>query len=270
MEEKRAVLAWNEPDGLAARGTLIVIPGRGEQPGLYERFGRRLGSDAYRVRVVADPTAEEALARTQISEQLADPGAPGPRVLVGSDAGALYAVALAASGQLRGIDALVLAGLPTAAEAGAAAGGSFDEELESRTSCPAHRARLSAPGLRRGALYEAIPAGWLEQADLARVTQPVLGIHGSDDTLSPLARARVRYAAAPSAELVSIVGGKHDALNDQTHRTVAATVVLFLERLRLGSGLPRIAVTELPGRAGEMKAGHAQELDGQEPAHAHQ
>jgi len=269
MEEKCAVLAWNEPDGLAARGTLIVIPGRGEQPGLYERFGRRLGSDAYRVRVVADPTAEEALARTQISEQLADPGALGPRVLVGSDAGALYAVALAASGQLRGIDALVLAGLPTAAEAGAA-GGSFDEELESRTSCPAHRARLSAPGLRRGALYEAIPAGWLEQADLARVTQPVLGIHGSDDTLSPLARARVRYAAAPSAELVSIVGGKHDALNDQTHRTVAATVVLFLERLRLGSGLPRIAVTELPGREGQMKTGHAPELDGQEPAHAHQ
>jgi hypothetical protein len=43
---------------------------------------------------------------------------------------------------------------------------------------------------------------------------------------------------------VSITGGKHDALNDATHRTAAATVVLFLERLRLGADLPPIAVSE--------------------------
>jgi hypothetical protein len=29
-----------------------------------------------------------------------------------------------------------------------------------------------------------------------------------------------------------------------THRTVAATIVLFLERLRLGPELPRIAIDE--------------------------
>ena len=40
------------------------------------------------------------------------------------------------------------------------------------------------------------------------------------------------------------MGGRHDALNDLTHRTVAAAVVQFLERLRLGPGLPRIAVSE--------------------------
>jgi hypothetical protein len=33
-------------------------------------------------------------------------------------------------------------------------------------------------------------------------------------------------------------------LNDVTHRTVAATIVLFLERLRLGAALPRIAMLE--------------------------
>ncbi len=41
----------------------------------------------------------------------------------------------------------------------------------------------------------------------------------------------------PRAELVSITGAPHDVLNDQTHRTAAATVVLFLERLRAGQSL---------------------------------
>jgi hypothetical protein len=43
--------------------------------------------------------------------------------------------------------------------------------------------------------------------------------------------------------MVSIADGRHDAFNDITHRT-AATVILFLERLRLGADLPPIAVTE--------------------------
>ena len=78
--------------------------------------------------------------------------------------------------------------------------------------------------------------------------QPVLGIHGADDPVSPLAAARERYAAAARAELVSIAGGRHDALNDLTHRSVAATMVLFLERLRLGPQRPVIAVTETLGQ----------------------
>jgi hypothetical protein len=61
------VIAWNEPDGLIARGTVIVIPGRGELPTVYERFGRRLAGDDYRVRAVADPVADAELARAQIS-----------------------------------------------------------------------------------------------------------------------------------------------------------------------------------------------------------
>lgn len=33
---------WDEPAGPAPRGTLIVLPGRGETPTSYRRFGRRL------------------------------------------------------------------------------------------------------------------------------------------------------------------------------------------------------------------------------------
>jgi hypothetical protein len=58
---------WSEPAGLARRGTLIVIPGRGEQPGLYERFGRRIAADAYRVHVAADPVVSPDVTTSQVT-----------------------------------------------------------------------------------------------------------------------------------------------------------------------------------------------------------
>jgi len=262
LDQHVRVASWLEPDGIAVRGTLVVIPGRGEQPALYARFGRRIASDGYRVHVVADPTDDAGLTASQVSDHLEDPGSPGPRILAGSDTGALYAAGLAASGRVPGVDALVLAGLPTvvneAADGstgeGATAAGSWDEELDTRTACPAHRTQLSGPGLRRGALYEPVPADWAKLADLSAVAQPVLGLHGADDPVSPLAAARAQYVGAAGAEFVTIAEGRHDALNDLTHRSVAATIVLFLERLRLGAELPRIVHTEILGRAASPDA----------------
>lgn len=238
---------WSEPEGLAPRGTLIVVPGRGEEPALYERFGRRLAADAYRVRTTPDPTARAEEAEAEIVRVLADPATAGPVVLVGSDTGALFAAGLVASGRVTGAAALVLAGLPAATPP--VLDGSWDAELEARTACPTHQGRLAGPHLRRGALYGRVPDGWAERADLGAVGVPVLGLHGADDAVSPFAGARARYAQAPAAELVGIANGRHDVLNDQTHRTVAATVVLFLERLRLGADLPAIAVREPLGES---------------------
>jgi alpha-beta hydrolase superfamily lysophospholipase len=258
-DQHDAIARWDEPEGLSPRGTVIVIPGRGERPGVYERFGRRLAADAYRVRAVVSPADDAALTEKQVGEALAD--GPAPVVLAGSDTGALFAIALVASGRLPEAAALVLAGLPAGtASGGAAAGqaehddapaggdapaaGSWDAELEARTACPTHRGRLAGDILRRGALYEAVPGGLTEQADLAAVAVPVLGIHGAADPVSPLAAVRARYAGAPRAELVSIAGGRHDAFNDITHRTAAATIVLFLERLKNSADLAPIAVRE--------------------------
>lgn len=245
--ERAAAANWTEPDGVAPRGTLVLIPGRGEAPELYERFGRRIAADGYRVHVLADPVADPALATAQVLGLAAE---IRPYVLAGSDTGALFAAGLVASGQLAGVDALILAGLPTTTEpAGAeqAASPSWEAELAARTACPTHRGRLAGQGLRRGALYEPVPEGWESLANLTRITQPVLGLHGTADPVSPLAGARERYAEAPRVELVSIVGGVHDVLNDVTHRTVAATIILFLERLRLGAELAPIAVGGQPG-----------------------
>jgi alpha-beta hydrolase superfamily lysophospholipase len=249
--------SWAEPDGVAPRGTLIVLPGRGEAPELYQRFGRRIAADGYRVHVVSDPAADPALATAQV---LAVAAEVRPYVLVGSDTGALFAVGLITSGQVADVDAVVLAGLPSDREADQAAlrsgparaeaadggrpGDSWEAELAARTACPTHRGRLAGAGLRRGALFEPIPAGWESLADLGRLTVPALGLHGTADPVSPLEAARERYRQTPRAELISIAGGVHDVLNDVNHRTVAATIVLFLERLRLGADLPPIAVSE--------------------------
>ncbi len=250
-DQHAAIVSWDEPEGLNPRGTVIILPGHGERPAVYERFGRRISADAYRVRAVASPVEDPALTEKQVRSLL---DGPKPVVLAGSDTGALFAVALAASGRLPEVAALVLAGLPTWPAADAAAGhpagdpadgtDAWHAELAARTACPTHRGKLAGDILRRGALYEPVPEGWLEQADLKAVTVPVLGLHGAADPVSALAAARARYAAAPRAELVSIADGRHDAFNDITHRTAAATIVLFLERLRNGADLAPIAVTE--------------------------
>ncbi|WP_405622905.1 alpha/beta hydrolase [Streptomyces sp. NBC_00076] len=225
--------SWDEPEGLAARGTLIVLAGRGEHGGVYERFGRRLAFDAYRVRALGDPSADPSVL-DEAAKLLADESLPGPKVLVGSDTGARYAARLAAD-PAPGVDALVLAGLPTTPWTS----GSWETEVEARTACPTHRSRLADdPEFRRGALDEHPDLPDL-RLDLVRV--PVLALHGRDDTVSPLAQAADAYAAHPGVRTVTFHGGRHDVLNDALHRTVAATLVLFLERLRLSPALPTIA-----------------------------
>ncbi len=245
--ETAGVATWQEPEGVVPRGTLLVLPGRGEHAAVYGRLGRRLAADGYRVLVVPDPTTDPERTTARIRALLADPAAgPHPRVLVGSDTGALFAAGLVAGG-LGGIDALVLAGLPalpSTALPSTAPAGSWAEELDTRTACPVHRAVLDGdPQVRRGALAEPVPPDWLRAADPARIPVPVLGLHGLADAVAPFGGTRDWFARLARTELVGVVGGQHDALNDQTHRTAAATVVQFLERLR--AGLPELARVEL-------------------------
>ncbi|UXX96573.1 lysophospholipase [Streptomyces sp. AD2-2] len=240
-----SVSSWDEPEGLAARGTLIVLAGRGEHGGVYERFGRRLGFDAYRVRALGDPTDDPAVLE-QAAKLLADESLPGPKVLVGSDTGALYALQLAAE-RTAGVDALILAGLPT----GAWTAGSWEEEAAARTACPTHQGRLTSdPEFRRGAL-DGTPELPAPRLDLVHV--PVLALHGEDDTISPLDRALSVYDGHPGVHTIVFHGGRHDVLNDALHRTAAATVVLFLERLRLAPEVPEARETGDAGQSSGIR-----------------
>ncbi|MFB8239655.1 alpha/beta hydrolase [Kitasatospora purpeofusca] len=258
-------VAWEPAAGVTVRGTVLLLPGRGEHPGVYARFGRRLAFDGYRVVVPAVPAAESATepalpdltGPVTEARETAPPGTPV--VLAGSDTGALLALAAA---RQAAPDGLLLVGLPTAVagpEASDTADG-WTDELGARTSCPAHRGLLADdPDFRPGALAEDVPA------DLARAAEeaasevssggaPVLVVHGSADPVSPPATAR-RFAERLAADLVLVADGRHDALNDAAHRSVAAAVVQWLERLRGGPHLPaQIVSTDAGGRTAHPRA----------------
>jgi len=153
---------WYPAEGLVRRGTVVLLHGRGEHPGVYERFGRRLSADAYVVHVLdAWPDREPAELAAAVDALAA--AAALPLVLAGSDTGALHALA-AAVRTTTAPDALLLAGVPQlspATDGGAQAGAlntpapattalgtdtgtqvpgdaDWTGELDARTACPAH------------------------------------------------------------------------------------------------------------------------------------
>ncbi|MDX3225064.1 hypothetical protein [Streptomyces sp. ME19-01-6] len=81
----------------------------------------------------------------------------------------------------------------------------WDTELAARTACPTHRKRLTEDErFARGRLTAPVPTRLLADA---RSALPALILHE----------------------------GLHDVLNDAAHRTTAAAIVLWLERLRADS-----------------------------------
>lgn len=231
---------WNEPDGIAPRGTLLVVGGRAESAAVYQRFGRRIAFDAYRVRFVEGNLADLDGVARRIHAVLADPRTTLPAVLVGSDTGAAVVLDyLAHRDELSQPDAAVLAGLAFPDDETA----EFDDEISVRTACPNHRGVLGREGAEHvfAAEEAAVP-----RPARGSVGVPLLVVHGQADEVSPVERVRETILDLGSrAELVTVDGGLHDALNDVTHRTVAATVVRFLERLKRGTDLRPIATEEV-------------------------
>ncbi|MFJ2259342.1 alpha/beta hydrolase [Streptomyces sp. NPDC087844] len=248
------------PEGLRTRGTVIVVPGRGETRETYTRLGRRLAADAYRVRVVEAPDIDAddldgQLADFGVRLAAAGDGTAGengtgdgivrPVVLVGADTGALAVAALVGrvgTPTAQRPDAVVLAGLPGRTTGAVDAAGTWDDELDVRTSCPAHRGRLTDDtGVRRGALGESVPEALLAAAHGSEADVPALILVGDADPLADH-DALVRTAKSlPRARLSTVRGGHHDVLNDLQHRSVAAEIVTFLETLR-NELVPLIAV----------------------------
>ena len=232
--------SWYPPEGLLQRGTLVLLPGRGENPAVYERFGRRLAADAYVVHIL-DTTSGPDEARLAADIAQVTQSAAAPLVLAGSDTGALRALAAAVHPALH-IDALLLAG--TALEDDGPSLSDWDSELGLRTACPTHRGRLDADAaFGRGSLADPVPtelAQAVEKAAPQLGALPVLLVHGEADTVSPLPAVRRLASSLPGSVLATVADGRHDALNDISHRSVAATVVQWLERLRGGAHLPTV------------------------------
>ena len=231
---------WNEPDGIAPRGTLVVVGGRSETAAVYQRFGRRIAFDAYRVRFVEGDLSDLDGLAGRIDGVLGDSQIVLPAVLVGSDTGAAIVLDyLAHRGDLTQPDAAVLAGLAFPDDETTA----FDDEISVRTACPNHRGVLGREGVDHVLAAEDVH---VPRPARGSVTVPLLVVHGEADPVAPVASVRaVVERLGARTELVTVDGGLHDALNDVTHRTVAATIVRFLERLKRGTDLRPIAAEEV-------------------------
>ncbi|MEY2242628.1 alpha/beta hydrolase [Streptomyces sp. BF23-18] len=244
------------PEGLLVRGTILVVPGRGETRATYARLGGRLAADAYRVRVIDPPAldAEDpAASLTDLAARLAEAvegtsakdGVVRPVVLVGADSGAVALAALFGGDRAPASwwpNALVLAGLPgPSAETGAAVE-TWDDELDVRTSCPTHRGNLSQDAqVRRGSLNDAVPDSLVTAAYDSETALPALLLVGDADPLADHEALAGLAKSLPLARLSVVHGAHHDVLNDLQHRSVAAEVVGFLEALR-GDLRPLITV----------------------------
>ncbi|GLY85412.1 alpha/beta hydrolase [Actinoallomurus iriomotensis] len=233
--------SWLPAGELHQRGTVLLFPGRGEHGGVYERLGRRLSADAYAVHAADSTPGDDLDTLARLVDEVAATST-GPIVLAGSDTGALQALAVAA-GRSRPPDGVIIAGL---AAFGTTPQSSWTDELEARTACPTHRQRLT-DDIRfvRGSLSAPPPAALLSaELPLDRISLPVLLLHGDADPVTPPATARSIAARLPAAELGIVRGGRHDVLNDLDHRSVAAHVVQWLERLRSGPDSGPVVVVE--------------------------
>jgi alpha-beta hydrolase superfamily lysophospholipase len=236
-------LDFTGPAELRARGTVLVVPGRGESQAAYRRFGVRLAADSYRVRVLTAPTVTGEVAGTldllavrlaAAVSSIGPDGPPGPLVLVGSDTGAAAIAALLA--RFGAPDAAwwpagaVLAGLPGY---GAHRVGGWEDELAARTHCTVHRGVLSGdPTVTRGSLSDPVPGDLLDAAYGSTVDLPQLVLAGDADPLADRDALTRGAKALPRIRLAVVRGAHHDVLNDLQHRAVAAEIVSFLEVLR--------------------------------------
>jgi len=242
---------YHPPLGLRTRGTVVVVPGRGETRAAYRRLGARLAADAYRVRVVDPPSVDPAdlpgsLAALagSIDEALdgasSDDGLVRPLVVVAADSGAAAVAALLARGDRLSSwwpDAVVLAGLP--GHAAATSGGGWEDELDVRTTCVVHRGVLAEHG-ERGALDVPLPDALLDAAYASTLDLPQLILVGDADPLADRPALARTAASLAQARLSVVRGAHHDVLNDQQHRSVAAEIVTFLEALRQGSSIEEL------------------------------
>ncbi|WP_341477179.1 alpha/beta hydrolase [Frankia canadensis] len=168
------------------RSTVAVLMGRGENADAFTELADRLALDGHRLTVVPDGAHRiPAVVETRV------PGVPF--VLLGSDTGALAALAMVGSPAVRP-DGLILLGLPL-------------------LHVPVAGLPVEEPSPRT------LP-------DL-----PILLMHGADDEVSPLPLVRMTTRTAPRAEL-GVTPGGHDLLAGPGRRSVAARTVLFLESLR--------------------------------------
>jgi pimeloyl-ACP methyl ester carboxylesterase len=205
------------------RGTVLVLPGRGDATSHYSRLAARLAADGYAVEIA--PAEISSVTDVVAAWSAGESG--GVRVAIGVDSSAGFLAAALADDLLEPAPSgAVFAGAAVPGTEPDAGGRHAVDELAERSACPVHRGVVEASGaapLSASLVRPVWPAG--------RSGVPVLALHGGADPISPL-EATAPLHAGWNGERVIVAGGLHDVLNDVHHRSVAAEIVVFLERVR--------------------------------------
>lgn len=219
---------WLEPEA-TVRGSVIVITGRGERAGVYGRFARRIAVDGYRVTVTeVGGAALDAIDASDTSLPVVV--GLGRRSVGGAGRSAFTARRHRGGGGW------------TAHRCRSGTGGGLGSRGRYPVCLSGPPGVLASDAVDKGAL--ATPVAAVTGEILAGVTVPTLVVHGSADVISAAEQVRRLAQALPDGRVVIVTDGRHDILNDVSHRSVAAEIVQFLERLRI-PGAPDI-ITRVP------------------------
>jgi hypothetical protein len=225
-----------------SRGLFVVLPGRGDVASHYIRLGERLSFDGYTVVVPEAPVTGIDVAVELWTSATSDSVRYPISILIGVDVAAGFAASAVAEGLLSPT-ALVLAGAVTAA-APTSPTTDPSTEIQLRTSCPVHREVLATSSATPFFDGGAIVTSW--PAPDAPVSIAALIVHGAEDRLAPVEDVVDQTAQWPNRTVVTVVGGVHDVLNDIHHRTIAAELISFAERLRVDPTGPEILTRVTP------------------------
>lgn len=224
------------------RGRIVILQGRGDDPTYYKRLGSRISVDGYTAFVptkTASSTHNAAQIWNDVSEDWDD---ENPVLAVTVDSAAGFLTHAIAENLLHTVpDGLILTGIALPA----ANTWQEADELSLRSACPAHGAVVEAAVETESLVTSDVEPikpvlPKLKDEIKARGTVPSVIIHGTDDVIAPIDQVRTLLQNWTSAEFIAIRTGLHDIINDVNHRTVAAEIISFAERLRQGTNAPLI------------------------------
>lgn len=183
--------------GEEPRGTAVLLGGGAPDADL-EHLTEHLLLSGFTVVVVPDVSADPVAARSTALRTIQDTTTERPHVLIGSGVGATLAADIAASRPV-GLAAVVLANIVT--------GASRDVAIPAGVTLPKAR----------------------------DILQPVLFLHGDTDPVTDIADAANWATQLPFGAVRIVQRGGHGVLGGDSKRSVAAAIVLFLERQRAGA-----------------------------------
>ncbi|BDZ52082.1 hypothetical protein GCM10025867_43230 [Frondihabitans sucicola] len=175
-----------------------MLLGGGAPDGDLDHLTDHLLLSGFSVALVADVAVDPVAARSTALRIVQDTTTERPHVLIGSGVGATLAADIAATRPV-GLAALVLANVVTPASRGVT-----------------------------------IPRG-IALPKARDVLQPVLFFHGDTDPITDIADAANWATQLPFGAVRIVQRGGHGVLGGEERRSVAASIVLFLERQRAGA-----------------------------------